>query len=159
MLQAAMEKRALAQGVGTSTAAGALWSSVHSAKDSTCYQTEADSAHSVDASNNFSLYKINMEYLCLEGGVPLQVETIPEPVFKRVEMFFVCTTCGKVFWEGAHFERVCEQFSHVLEDGSQVEPPVGSQPAVSGDRETNSRNHSDDVDIVFDPSSDGFYQA
>ena len=49
-------------------------------------------------------------------GVPLQVETVPEKRLATVELFFCCTTCGKVFWEGSHFVRVCEQFSHVLSD-------------------------------------------
>jgi hypothetical protein len=48
------------------------------------------------------------------ANVPIQLENIPEPVINNVELFFCCLTCGKVYWEGSHFAKVCERFSHVL---------------------------------------------
>ena len=29
-------------------------------------------------------------------------------------MFFVCTWCGKVYWEGSHYENISAQFSNIL---------------------------------------------
>ncbi|XP_046578003.1 exonuclease mut-7 homolog [Haliotis rubra] len=48
------------------------------------------------------------------SGAPLQVEAVHKSKFESVEMFYCCADCGKVFWEGSHFSRVCDQFSHVL---------------------------------------------
>ena len=44
----------------------------------------------------------------------IQTETVPDAMFTKHDMFFCCACCGKIFWDGSHFERVCEQFSHVL---------------------------------------------
>ena len=50
----------------------------------------------------------------LGSHVIVQVRMVPEPIFPKVDMFYCCARCGKVFWEGSHFERVCEQYHHVL---------------------------------------------
>ncbi|KAL5012574.1 hypothetical protein ScPMuIL_011125 [Solemya velum] len=50
----------------------------------------------------------------VESGVSLQIGIIPEGIFGKVDTFYCCVTCGKVFWEGSHFERICDQFSDVL---------------------------------------------
>ena len=57
---------------------------------------------------------INMETVTIGNNVPLLAEVIPEEILDRVKIFYCCQTCGKVFWEGAHFRRVCDQFSHIL---------------------------------------------
>ncbi|XP_041370176.1 exonuclease mut-7 homolog isoform X2 [Gigantopelta aegis] len=51
----------------------------------------------------------------VSNGVLLQVDAMPKPMFDKVDLFFCCATCGKVFWEGTHFTRVCDQFKHVLD--------------------------------------------
>ena len=59
----------------------------------------------------------------LGSNVIVQLRTVPEPMFTKVDVFYCCARCGKVFWEGSHFERVCEQYSHVLsldDSGSSV---------------------------------------
>ncbi|KAL3871620.1 hypothetical protein ACJMK2_039607 [Sinanodonta woodiana] len=53
----------------------------------------------------------------IETAVPLQVETVPYPVIHKVDLFYCCMSCGKVFWKGSHFDRVKEQFSHALSLG------------------------------------------
>ncbi|XP_052790834.1 exonuclease mut-7 homolog [Mya arenaria] len=50
----------------------------------------------------------------MSTSAALQTETVPQSMFSKVEKFYCCARCGKIFWEGSHFERVCEQFSHVL---------------------------------------------
>ena len=63
---------------------------------------------------------IDMEHICIGNNVPLQAETIPEPLLNSVDLFFACLRCGKVFWEGKHFASVCEQFDHILNRDDQV---------------------------------------
>ena len=77
--------------------------------------------------DTFTFNHINMETLTVGPlDAPIQFEAIPENVFRAVDVFYICQTCGKVFWEGSHFVRVCEQFSHVIcgegnvEGGSKV---------------------------------------
>ncbi|CAC5357048.1 unnamed protein product [Mytilus coruscus] len=61
-------------------------------------------------------YGINWSTMTVvNNNVPLQLDSIPEPMFDKVNTFFCCGTCGKVFWEGSHFAKVCDQFSHVLD--------------------------------------------
>lgn len=61
-------------------------------------------------------YGINWSTMTVvNNNVLLQLDSIPEPMFDKVNTFFCCGTCGKVFWEGSHFAKVCDQFSHVLD--------------------------------------------
>ena len=64
---------------------------------------------------------INLEHVTVGNGVVVQVETIPLSVFQKVDLFYCCITCGKVFWEGKHFEQVCSQFSHVINTNQREE--------------------------------------
>ena len=57
---------------------------------------------------------IDMETLCLPNGTPVMCEVIHDTIFTKVDTFYVCSTCGKVYWEGSHWDRVCEQFSRVV---------------------------------------------
>eukprot|EP00057_Strongylocentrotus_purpuratus_P007770 XP_011662244.1 PREDICTED: exonuclease mut-7 homolog [Strongylocentrotus purpuratus] len=50
-------------------------------------------------------------------SVDFQVDLVPEGILDVVDHFFCCTTCGKVYWEGKHFAKVCNQFAHVLDRG------------------------------------------
>ncbi|XP_067833397.1 exonuclease mut-7 homolog isoform X2 [Heptranchias perlo] len=57
---------------------------------------------------------LNMKTLRFTSGALLQVASIPPGVLDKVDMFYCCTSCGKVFWEGSHFSRVVSQFQEVL---------------------------------------------
>ncbi|XP_017786013.1 PREDICTED: exonuclease mut-7 homolog [Nicrophorus vespilloides] len=39
-------------------------------------------------------------------GARIHVETVPADLLTKVDMFYVCETCGKVYWDGTHFERI-----------------------------------------------------
>ncbi|XP_033633368.1 exonuclease mut-7 homolog [Asterias rubens] len=60
-------------------------------------------------------HKIDFESVTINGAIPLQVELIPEGVLSQIETFFCCSGCGKAFWDGTHYDRVVDQFSHVLD--------------------------------------------
>ena len=57
---------------------------------------------------------IDFKDVTLSSGVPLRCEFIPLNVFDKVDVFFVCTQCGKVYWEGSHFEKVMDQFANLI---------------------------------------------
>jgi uncharacterized protein with von Willebrand factor type A (vWA) domain len=65
---------------------------------------------------------IDFESLTLKAsGVQLKLGLLHEEIWSRkVDLFYCCATCGKIFWEGSHFKKVMAQFSHVL-DGVNTE--------------------------------------
>ncbi|KAM4696447.1 exonuclease mut-7 homolog isoform 2-T2 [Rhinophrynus dorsalis] len=73
-------------------------------------------------------FGLSADSLALPSGARLQVDSIPTGLLHKVDLFFCCSQCGKVFWEGSHFGRVVSQFKEVLEEGSgehfyqQVDP-------------------------------------
>ncbi|XP_067868941.1 exonuclease mut-7 homolog isoform X2 [Heterodontus francisci] len=64
--------------------------------------------------------RLNMKTLRFTSGATLQVEAIPPGILDTVDMFYCCTSCGKVFWEGSHFNRVVSQFQEVLHVADDV---------------------------------------
>ncbi|XP_075690665.1 exonuclease mut-7 homolog [Rhinoderma darwinii] len=56
------------------------------------------------------------ESLLLANGAQLQLDTVPAGLLDKVSLFFCCSQCGKIFWEGSHFGRVVSQFKDVLQD-------------------------------------------
>ncbi|XP_069121418.1 exonuclease mut-7 homolog isoform X1 [Argopecten irradians] len=73
--------------------------------------SETDTSYAKDLAK----YGVNWANVSIAAnGAPIQIETVPEGVLKKVDLFYVCQKCGKVFWEGSHFARVKEQFAHVL---------------------------------------------
>lgn len=65
---------------------------------------------------------VNLRDLTLPSGVPLKLGPLPETVVDSVDLFFCCSTCGKIFWEGGHHKRVNAQFSYVLDSSQQQNP-------------------------------------
>ncbi|XP_028395062.1 exonuclease mut-7 homolog [Dendronephthya gigantea] len=57
---------------------------------------------------------LDVETLTLCSGVKLKIEALPEAMLDKIELFYCCAACGKIFWEGGHFSRICAQFSDVL---------------------------------------------
>ena len=48
------------------------------------------------------------------NGIVLNIKNIPVGVLEHVDIFFCCSTCGKVYWEGKHFERFVRTFHGVF---------------------------------------------
>lgn len=54
--------------------------------------------------------------LTLASGAQLQLSSVPTGIVQKVSLFFCCSHCGKIFWEGSHFGRLVSQFKEVLQD-------------------------------------------
>ncbi|KAI0227147.1 3'-5' exonuclease domain-containing protein [Lamellibrachia satsuma] len=65
---------------------------------------------------------IDMTTLTVGNHVRLQLDTVPGGIFDKVELFYVCASCGKVYWDGVHYGRVCERFAHILGDDDSSSP-------------------------------------
>ncbi|XP_072422324.1 exonuclease mut-7 homolog isoform X4 [Chiloscyllium punctatum] len=58
--------------------------------------------------------RLDLKTLKFTSGADLQVETVPPGILDKVDIFYCCVSCGKVFWEGSHFNRIASQFQEVL---------------------------------------------
>ena len=59
--------------------------------------------------------RIDMERLTIENSaVPVLVEAIAEPTLDKVDLYYICVQCGKVYWHGVHLEDVCQRFANIL---------------------------------------------
>ncbi|KAK1155843.1 hypothetical protein AOXY_G26689, partial [Acipenser oxyrinchus oxyrinchus] len=69
-----------------------------------------------------TLSGLDPDSLQFPGGAPLQLDSVPPGILDKVSLFYCCTSCGKVFWEGSHFGRVISQFQEVLNisDGQTI---------------------------------------
>ncbi|KAF0031365.1 hypothetical protein F2P81_015920 [Scophthalmus maximus] len=71
---------------------------------------------------------LDPDTLTFPGGAPMQLQAVPPALLPRIPHFYVCTRCGKVFWEGSHFGRVLSMFEEVLhitdKDTDFAEVPV-----------------------------------
>ncbi|XP_067339507.1 exonuclease mut-7 homolog isoform X2 [Channa argus] len=71
---------------------------------------------------------LDPDTLTFPGGAPIQLHTVPPALLPRIPLFYVCTRCGKVFWEGSHFGRVLSMFQEVLnithEDAESAAGPI-----------------------------------
>ncbi|KAM4719370.1 exonuclease mut-7 homolog [Anableps anableps] len=61
-----------------------------------------------------SLSGLNRDTMTFPGGSPIKLHTVPPALLQRIPLFYVCTRCGKVFWEGSHFGRVVSLLKEVL---------------------------------------------
>ncbi|XP_029301139.1 exonuclease mut-7 homolog [Cottoperca gobio] len=74
------------------------------------------------------LSELDPDTLTFPGGAPVQLHTVPPALLPRIPLFYVCTRCGKVFWEGSHFGRVLSMFQDILHvTDEDTEPAAAAQ--------------------------------
>lgn len=45
--------------------------------------------------------------LCMtRQGAKIQADQVPLDILIKIDLFYVCEQCGKVYWDGTHFDRV-----------------------------------------------------
>lgn len=62
------------------------------------------------------------------SGAEVQLETVPPGLLPRIPVYFICTGCGKVFWEGTHYDRVLSQFQKVLHVSGNLATKAWDRP-------------------------------
>lgn len=50
--------------------------------------------------------KVDVGLRCMKNGTKIQVEQVPAEVLAKMDSFYVCEQCGKVYWDGSHFDKV-----------------------------------------------------
>ena len=53
-------------------------------------------------------------------GVCLNLKTIAVGVLDHVDVFYCCSQCGKVYWEGVHLKRFVKNFHEVFDATSTI---------------------------------------
>lgn len=48
------------------------------------------------------------------SGVSIQLEYIPDILFEENKVFYCCVSCGKVYWDGCHYDRVINQLNGLI---------------------------------------------
>jgi len=63
----------------------------------------------------------NLSGRCSICNTPIKVipkeevrDRVPEYVFKTVQRFFSCNTCGRVYWHGTHQEKMREKLKEIF---------------------------------------------
>merc|ERR1719342_297143 len=51
-----------------------------------------------------------------EEGVNIQVEKMAMSTIEKYQQFWICGQCGKVYFEGSHWERATEQAKNIIKD-------------------------------------------
>uniref|UniRef100_A0A8C5WK81 Exonuclease 3'-5' domain containing 3 n=1 Tax=Leptobrachium leishanense TaxID=445787 RepID=A0A8C5WK81_9ANUR len=54
--------------------------------------------------------------LRLPSGAFLQLKSVHYSLLDRIQLFYCCSQCGKIYWDGSHFEHVALQFRGVLQN-------------------------------------------
>ena len=49
------------------------------------------------------------------GGTQLKIKEVNKNVIRSHEEFFGCVKCGKIFWEGSHWDRYLGKSQNVLQ--------------------------------------------
>ncbi|KAB0792502.1 hypothetical protein PPYR_14461 [Photinus pyralis] len=45
--------------------------------------------------------------LCLtKQGAKIQVEEVPTSLLGKMDIFYICEQCGKIYWDGSHYDKV-----------------------------------------------------
>ena len=47
-------------------------------------------------------------------AVKLDLAVIPQVVFDNIRHFYLCSLCGKIYWDGSHYERTNSIYADVL---------------------------------------------
>ncbi|KAF3848937.1 hypothetical protein F7725_015434 [Dissostichus mawsoni] len=79
-------------------------------------QDDSDHTHQQEEGklDDFPTPELDPDTLTFPGGAPIQLHTVPPALLPRISLFYVCTRCGKVFWEGTHYGRVLSMFQDIL---------------------------------------------
>jgi len=56
-------------------------------------------------------------------GVKIGVDIVPTPVLQRDNEFWICAGCGKVYWQGSHWEKAQNRVKSFLNVTPQPSPP------------------------------------
>uniref|UniRef100_T1J5A6 3'-5' exonuclease domain-containing protein n=1 Tax=Strigamia maritima TaxID=126957 RepID=T1J5A6_STRMM len=58
--------------------------------------------------------KLDTLNLKTDENAVIQFDGVNDELFKRVDLFYICATCGKVYWEGSHLKRLVSALKNVV---------------------------------------------
>ncbi|XP_063920032.1 exonuclease mut-7 homolog isoform X2 [Zophobas morio] len=70
---------------------------------------DAEPGAPIQSTRKWDLYcdeKVDVGLCATRKGAKIQITSIPDGVLAKMDPFYVCEDCGKVYWDGSHLERV-----------------------------------------------------
>jgi uncharacterized protein with PIN domain len=58
--------------------------------------------------------KVDLNSGEMENNVKIEVKNVPSNTLKSVEEFWICFSCGKVYWQGSHWEKAQDRVKDFL---------------------------------------------
>ncbi|CAG9858187.1 unnamed protein product [Phyllotreta striolata] len=77
--------------------------------DEDYYDDSATQQVSYSDGRKWDLYpdeKIDVGLCQTRLGAKIQVQAVPKTLLDKYDFFYICEECGKVYWDGSHFDRV-----------------------------------------------------
>lgn len=90
---------------------------------------------------DYSLDIVTRDGVIKKNGVRIKAQEVPPRVLQNIKEFVVCSSCGKVFWDGLHYVRTVEKFC-----GPHA-------PTVHEKLCDDDENHVTDDEFQFDPEN------
>ncbi|XP_034232755.1 exonuclease mut-7 homolog [Thrips palmi] len=94
------------RGVTTATASTASYSADSKLKNENKEKGELPEPRPWNLTDNDECARTGQTHL----GTKIDIEVIPEDVIRRIQVFYVCAHCGKVYWEGSHLSRTVDRY-------------------------------------------------
>lgn len=63
---------------------------------------------------------INLTTCLTATGVSVQVANVHQSVLQNTETFYVCSQCGKCYWEGSHYGRILSGRLKNIVEGAEL---------------------------------------
>lgn len=67
--------------------------------------------------------RIDMNTGLMDNRVAVDVGSVPRTVIEKTWDFWICANCGKVYWQGSHWERAQDKVKTVLNMAADPLPP------------------------------------
>ncbi|CAG9831594.1 unnamed protein product [Diabrotica balteata] len=80
-----------------------------SSDDADDYYEEIPQKWTPSTGRKWDLYsdeKVDVGLCQTRLGAKIQVNSVPKPLLQKYDFFYICEECGKVYWDGTHFDRV-----------------------------------------------------
>uniref|UniRef100_A0A0K2VH84 Mut7-C RNAse domain-containing protein n=2 Tax=Lepeophtheirus salmonis TaxID=72036 RepID=A0A0K2VH84_LEPSM len=59
------------------------------------------------------VHKISLPSVTTSSGVHLKISDIPDQITNSMDTFYICSSCGHVYWKGSHWDKVKEKCSNL----------------------------------------------
>ncbi|XP_023228228.1 exonuclease mut-7 homolog [Centruroides sculpturatus] len=93
-----------------------IWTRYHQ-----CYNKTSEDRHELSINNEkIFITNINSSSSSSPINIKIQISELSVQALNRIENFLLCTNCGKIYWQGSHFDRMRKAMSNILTETGQT---------------------------------------